>query len=371
MKKTIILLIVAVTVTSANAQLAVDDNGRVSLGTLTQNDKAFVSAGTGFNYSYSSSYAFGLHAKNTSGFYCIGLRGASCPSSNSSHSIGVQGIAAGGASGCLYGVIGGVNENYKNGAGIFGTLLNHVGVTIPGRYAGYFDGPVKVVGEVSATNFVTPSDMRLKENVTYLRDDNGSSALANIQDMNVIRYNYIDAPIPDTLRATSQTENTSKAKEIHYGLSAQELQAIYPDLVREGQDGYLGVNYIELVPVLIRAIQELKGELDAVKGNNGNARKAPSTTSLNTAVTGVNVLYQNTPNPFKEQTTIHFTLADDAQSASICIFDMTGKMLKNFPVSSGDTSVSIAGWELGEGMFLYTLIVNGKEIDTKRMIITK
>jgi hypothetical protein len=50
---------------------------------------------------------------------------------------------------------------------------------------------------------------------------------------------------------------------------------------------------------------------------------------------------------------------------------MTGKMLKNLPISSGETSVSLNGWELGEGMFLYTLIVNGKEIDTKRMIITK
>ena len=84
-----------------------------------------------------------------------------------------------------------------------------------------------------------------------------------------------------------------------------------------------------------------------------------------------NVLYQNSPNPFKEQTTIRFSLANDAQNASICIFDMTGKMLKNLPVSSGDTSVSLNGWEIGEGMFLYTLIVNGKEIDTKRMIITK
>ena len=64
-------------------------------------------------------------------------------------------------------------------------------------------------------------------------------------------------------------------------------------------------------------------------------------------------------------------LADDARDASICIFDMTGNMLKNLPISSGETSVSINGWELGDGMFLYTLIVNGKEIDTKRMIITK
>ena len=77
------------------------------------------------------------------------------------------------------------------------------------------------------------------------------------------------------------------------------------------------------------------------------------------------------PNPFKEQTTIRFQLADDAQNAAICIFDMTGKMLKKLPISSGDTCVSINGWELGEGMFLYALIVNGREIDTKRMIITR
>jgi hypothetical protein len=50
---------------------------------------------------------------------------------------------------------------------------------------------------------------------------------------------------------------------------------------------------------------------------------------------------------------------------------MTGKMLKKLPISSGETSVSINGWELGEGMFLYTLMVNGREIDTKRMIIAK
>jgi hypothetical protein len=39
------------------------------------------------------------------------------------------------------------------------------------------------------------------------------------------------------------------------------------------------------------------------------------------------MLYQNTPNPFKEQTVIRFSLADDAQDAAICIFDMTGKIL--------------------------------------------
>ena len=144
-------------------------------------------------------------------------------------------------------------------------------------------------------------------------------------------------------------------------------------MVIEGQDGYLGVNYIELVPILIRSIQELKAELDEVRSGTGRATLSRGTTSadaVTTAATG-NVLYQNTPNPFKEQTVIRFSLADDTRDAAICIFDMTGKMLKKLPISSGETSVAVNGWELGEGMFLYTLIVNGREIDTKRMIITK
>ena len=156
----------------------------------------------------------------------------------------------------------------------------------------------------------------------------------------------------------------------HIGLIAQELRELYPNLVEESQDGYLAVNYVELVPVLIRAIQELKAELDAVKGID-TERRAPSITGVSAAKSDANLLYQNTPNPFKEQTIIRFSLADNVQDASICFFDMTGKTIKKLPISSGMESVSIGGYELGEGMFLYSLIINGQVIDTKRMVISK
>ena len=158
----------------------------------------------------------------------------------------------------------------------------------------------------------------------------------------------------------------------HFGIDAEELRNIYPDLVLEGQDGYLSVNYVELVPILIRSIQELKQELDEVKGApKAQTRSAGNEPADFSAVASGNVLYPNTPNPFKEQTVIRFSLADDVRDASICIFDMTGKTLKKLPISSGMESVSIGGYELGEGMFLYSLIVNGQVIDTKRMVISK
>ena len=82
-------------------------------------------------------------------------------------------------------------------------------------------------------------------------------------------------------------------------------------------------------------------------------------------------LSQNTPNPFTEQTSIRFTLPDEAQNASICIFDMSGKMLRQIPVSPSMHSITIKGYELQAGMYIYSLLISGKEIQSKRMILSK
>ena len=50
----------------------------------------------------------------------------------------------------------------------------------------------------------------------------------------------------------------------HVGVIAQEVQAQFPEIVEEIFDGrFLGVRYIELIPVLIEAIQELNTEVKA------------------------------------------------------------------------------------------------------------
>lgn len=369
MRKSLLCLLLLIASTSAFAQLEVYGNGYVTIGTTTQINESEITVGENFVYNYPSGYNFALHSRASSGSYCIALKGTTYAPTGST-SIGVQGIANGGQSGYIYGTFGGINNNNLNGAGILGTLTQHTGIYVPGRFAGYFYGPVKATGDITAPSFITLSDVRLKENISSL-SETGQSALNNILDMNVIKYNYIDNP-QDENNDSAIVENAKK--ETHYGLSAQELQKIYPDLVKEGQDGYLGVKYMELVPILIRSIQELKQELDEIKGEKGT--KITRSVSDNDkekalASSSENILYQNSPNPFKEQTSIRFKLANDVQDASICFFDMNGRLLKKLPISSGMDSVSIGGYELGEGMFLYSLIFNGQVIDTKRMVITK
>jgi hypothetical protein len=82
-------------------------------------------------------------------------------------------------------------------------------------------------------------------------------------------------------------------------------------------------------------------------------------------------LCQNTPNPFTERTEIRFSVPEGTNNAYIYIFDMTGKMLRQIPVDSSMQSVTINGNELAPGIYLYSLVVNGQEIDTKRMILSK
>ena len=297
-----------------------------------------------------------------------------------------------------YGLCGmiGFPGNHHGGAGVYGTNCTYYYEypdNIQGLYAGFFHGDVKVIGDLVASNVFVPTDGRLNRNVISLNEVRGeTSTLDNLLSMNVIEYNMKSRANKKLSGGIEQqkTEADREALEYlmkdememssrrHYGVDAKELQKVYPDLVLEGQDGYLAVNYVELVPILIRSIQELKAELDEIKNSSrmdaearGASLKSETETNVLSSTVHCNILYQNTPNPFKERTSICFKLADNAQNASICIFDMTGKILKKLPISSDMDSVSIAGYELGEGMFLYSLIVNGQVIDTKRMVISK
>lgn len=363
MKKIIISLLLMAAPVVLFAQLKVKSNGRVVAGNELNTNISFKIALQAGNQQSTADNNVGIYstADNLSG---------------SGMAYGVYGVGANASNGCNFGVLGALGSSTMKGAGILGSSYPIAYTGFIGNYAGIFQGDTQVFGTLTASTIVQASDKRLKENVTPLCSLRRNT-LDKVLDMNVVEYNYRkmlpSMILPDSVKVEDvMNELGIDSDKKHFGLIAQELQEIYPELVLEGQDGYLAINYIELVPILICSIQELKQELDELKGGNSDAKLSRGlvTSSANLEVSG-NVLYQNTPNPFKEQTTIRFSLADDARDATICIFDMTGKMLKKLSVSSGDTSVSINGWELGEGMFLYTLMVNGKEIDTKKMIITK
>ena len=49
-----------------------------------------------------------------------------------------------------------------------------------------------------------------------------------------------------------------------YGVIAQEVQKEFPEMVEMQENGYLAVDYRQLIPVMIEAIKVLKQELDSL-----------------------------------------------------------------------------------------------------------
>ena len=60
-------------------------------------------------------------------------------------------------------------------------------------------------------------------------------------------------------------KNLTRETGTEYGVLAQEVQKEFPEMVMKGSDGYLRVDYIQLIPVMIEAIKELKQEIDQLK----------------------------------------------------------------------------------------------------------
>ena len=65
-------------------------------------------------------------------------------------------------------------------------------------------------------------------------------------------------------------------------------------------------------------------------------------------------------------------MPEDVKTAYLCIYNLQGTQIKQIRIMlRGEGSQLISGSELAAGMYLYALIVDGKEVDTKRMILTK
>ena len=60
-------------------------------------------------------------------------------------------------------------------------------------------------------------------------------------------------------------KNKKWTNKKRFGVIAQELQKIYPEMVEMKKDGYYQVNYQALIPVLVEATKELKKENDKLK----------------------------------------------------------------------------------------------------------
>lgn len=253
----------------------------------------------------------------------------------------------------------------------------------------------KMQSQISQTGL---SDALVKTNI------NNFNALAKIKTLNPVSYNFTNASVPQ-LTFTPQLD---------YGFVAQQIQTVYPELVDTlripAKYDSLGaivnvaqvlktVNYKAMSALLTRAIQEQQTKIDslihvtskqdsinnavqtqisnltsminACCSNPGAKTSNPSINQLDVELSDKDaiVLEQNVPNPFAEQTTITYNVPTSVNKAQLLFFNATGQVIQTVDIKTrGKGKVNVFASDLSSGLYHYTLVADGKVVDSKKMV---
>lgn len=199
---------------------------------------------------------------------------------------------------------------------------------------------------------------------------------------------------------------------IHTGLLAQEVETAMKESGYNfdglnkpaNDDDYYTLSYELLTIPLIQSVQEMneilektiKGQQDVLKEMevtitnqqriNESLQKqidelknmmqiTASSTAQSTNATGLTskaALQQNQPNPFYNSTTIKYFIPTNISTAVLQISTQQGAIIKTIIISQkGNGQVVIEAGSLSAGTYNYSLLIDGKLADAKRMVIVK
>jgi len=342
--------------------------------------------------SNSSVYHYGIGAVSSGATNCVGLSSVSTGNTSGGRVYGgyfnASGAGVAGTSGINYAVYATVGSNATLNYGIYSTVSSYA----TGNYAGYFNGDVYVNGgSNSGTGWLTASDRQFKTNIKTISNP------ADIFKKLTPRSYYYDTTANNGMHFSAKKQ---------YGFIAQELEEVLPELVYNvkkpsdvDKDGkviheainHKAVNYDGLIALLIAqaqaqqtqndaqdsTIKALQKQISQLLANNtqaGNTNANAATASVGAQGVSLSdadvvVLNQNTPNPFAEQTVITYVIPQSAGTAQIIFYDMSGKQVKSTNIAAkGKGSLTVYANDLTNGMYSYSLVVDGKVIDTKKMV---
>lgn len=401
MKKTIILSLLLTTM-GTNAQIFTTNvsikGGSSPISTLSVN-----SAGTSEHAAYITGYDKTLkcyRSGDTSwgtaieGFsaaaytdYCAGVHGYTFYNGSSScyRAYGVLGRGGYAASGYSYGIFGQlIGDGY--GAGVYGTdSSTDFGAYTGNRYAGFFNGSVRITSNLTVSGSINGTLTGIGINVNFPQKQIAANSIDNIAEqfrgLNACSYYKEDTREKDvrqegdTLvekRPLTDFQKQDLSKQ-HYALSADDLGKLFPDLVYDQEDGTKGINYIEMIPLLVQAVGELKSEINRLHNLNEMLVKG-SEAGFNEVEekTDKRGLGQNSPNPFSVSTIIPISIPETTKSATIHIYDINGHLLQKRDLSrrgAFNETITMNGCE--DGLYLYSLVADGILIQTRRMILEK
>ncbi|MFN5417169.1 MAG: tail fiber domain-containing protein [Flavobacteriia bacterium] len=119
---------------------------------------------------------------------------------------------------------------------------------------------LSVAGLVKSNGVVLTSDARFKKEIKPINDQLSN----NLLNIKTYQYKFIQNEKKSTNQNDSLYVNEDKTYELdynfddnlHFGMLAQDIEKVFPNLVTKDENGYLSLNYTEFIPLLIESLKE-------------------------------------------------------------------------------------------------------------------
>lgn len=285
-----------------------------------------------------------------------------------------------------------------------GTLASGSSIGVEGYtnnstgWGGYFQGRVYASG-----GYFEASDQNLKENI---RDFSG--AMSIIKALKPKQYDY---------KHDGNYKQMMLPKGNRFGLLAQDVEKVLPEAVGQskfkrtilprpnlnavfGKKGAVAqaatasnhniqteivdfktVSYTQIIPILIKGLQEqdeqiadLKKKADKIAALEARLEKLEALLRANQTAVSVSGAYleQSSPNPSRGTTLIRYGVPEGSGPARLVLTNAKGQVIKEISlgrIGSGQVDLNTAS--LPSGVYSYALWVDGKQADSRQLVVAK
>ena len=395
MKKIILFGLSVLFALTNHAQLTVDTLGRICISPqqdsgnaptsgYAANIQALESGGLlikrDFETNKRTNYGINIDIK-TDGVFSSGVNSNVTGVNWGNFAFGTKSVCSGGR--MAIGIYGGLGYIPYNGAGIFGstTSLPSSPILFTGIYAGYFNGDVRTTGTiygtlVSPSSVSSPSCGGTTTNLSEQSATRGESIMNKLQQVDLLQMERMNqngslpankveekrmlteekrAELGDDVDHADDEPIQTRLSDISYGLAADQLQEVFPELVYEDAEGNYCINYVEMVPLLVQSIRELSGKVATLEAQLGISEPTKPVLKAKGKAEDAN--------------NVTLTLPDESSQATLNIYDLNGRLLRTASVDATSAGLYSHTHGLPTGTYAYSLTVNGKKQKARKVVV--
>jgi trimeric autotransporter adhesin len=386
--------------------------GCLGVNTTGSNNTALGLYALRFNSTGGGNNAIGAGAlnNNTSGGANVAVGGVALGQNTTGYGNTAVGNHAG---------LGNTTGTYNTAIGnqsVIGLANNNV--TAVGAFAstGIIDNKVRIGGPAitlieGQVNFSAVSDGRFKDNIS----DKDVQGLAFVRQLRPVVYNFntkryaefLSQDQPDSLRKAYMDQDFAPSMSVRqHGFIAQEVAKTAESLGYdfdgvhrpENSKDYYSISYATFVVPLVKAVQEQQQMIEAqtkadqrlqlqieelkkanealqttlqqqqAQLNSLMAEKSNPATTSAVLENKAQLLWQNAPNPFGQQTAIAYHVPQQAANAQMLFYNAAGQLVKTVKLATkGNGVLQVQASELSAGIYRYALSIDGKVVATQQM----